>query len=262
MIKTIIISTCLTCLVPMVSAQEYGNKQICIDSTSRFVRTAGPNRFDSSGHAVGKLGIDRKLFGDFNARVEYLLEPSFSETIGCRIYRRATDTAYVLEVKRVDNYKEVEDQVQKEFPTISIPGKEFFAMSEEEHARVLAHNRQKWGRMAVERLKRYRIRTISVPISDRLADRLYEATKGEILNIEPEKKRYTKEGGEIITLIFDGEPATFRCVVEDDTVWTLRYHVPEGAFKILSDLFRAMIADIEAGRFDETRYQATLDDME
>lgn len=226
--------------------------------TTRFSRTVGPNRMDASDSVVGKQRLDRRFFGDFNARVEYLLEPSSSETFGCRIYRGATDTAYVMEVKRVANYKEVEKQLQKEFPSIGIPAEDFFSTPKEEHERILAHNRKMWRAMAAERLKRYRIEAHSIPISDRLADRLYETTREGIRSVEPEKKRYTADGDEITTVIFDGAVATFRCVVDDDMVWVLRYHAPTGELKRLSELFRAMIADVEAGTFDEAKYLGLL----
>ena len=214
---------------------------------------------DASDSVVGKQRLDRWFFGDFNARVEYLLEPLFSETFGGRIYRGATDTAYVLEVKRVANYKEVEEQLQKEFPRVGTSVTDFAGLSAQEQQTRLAHNRKMRRAMAAERLKRYWIETHSIPISDRLADRLYTAAKEGVFNVMPEKKRYTEDGSEIITTkICDGDVATFRCVV-DDAVWTLRYHEPEGRLKTLSDLFRAMIADVGAGTFDEAKYLDALE---
>ena len=58
-------------------------------------------------------------------------------------------------------------------------------------------------------------------------------------------------------LIFDGNTMTFRCTA-DDTLWSLRYHVPEGAFKQLSDLFLQMAADVREGCFDPNAYLRQL----
>lgn len=57
--------------------------------------------------------------------------------------------------------------------------------------------------------------------------------------------------------IKDGDEAVFRCVVEDE-LWTLKYHEPEGEYKTLSDLFRQIIADVEAGTFNESKYLEAL----
>lgn len=227
--------------------------------TTRLTRIIEANRTsDGSYNVASKSDEGRLLFGDFNARVEYLLEPSFSASLGCRIYRGATDTAYVLEVERVANYKEVEEQLQKEFPIVGTSVTDFAGLSAQEQQTRLAHNRKMWRAMAAERLKRYRIEAHSLPIADRLADRLYAATREGIRSVVPEKKRYTEDGNEMITVIRDGDVATFRCVV-DDAVWTLRYHAPEGEAKALSELFQTMIADVVAGTFDEAKYLDALE---
>lgn len=235
----------LTLTTASVFAQEFR-----IDSSVRYTKTIEPNRLDTSDSVSGKTGLDRRFFGDFNARVEYLLEPSFSPTLGLRIYKMPGDTSFVLEAKRVSNYQEVNEQLRKEFPLIGISINDISSISQEESNRIMAHNRDMMAKTFAERLKRYAIEVKSTPIHDSLANKLYDkATKLLRAALPVGKSPYT---------IFDGETATFRCVVNDNELWTLRYHVPEGEYKALSDLFRQMIADVEAGCFEEGKYIQSL----
>ena len=142
-----------------------------------------------------KKGVEKRFFGDFNAKVEYFVDPSFRPIIGFRIYRDSLDTSYLLEVKTND----------READTI------------------------------VSRL---------VPVSDTFTDSMYAKAVTTI-------DTYTATGKP--DMICDGDMITFRCVVGAE-VWTFTIHEPTGETKKNSDLFRQMIADVEAGTFDEAKY--------
>lgn len=142
-----------------------------------------------------KKGVEKRFFGDFNAKVEYFVDPSFRPVVGFRIYRDSLDTAYLLEVKSKD----------RESDTI------------------------------VSRI---------IPVSGRFADSVYAKTVNAI-------DTYTAKGKP--DMIFDGDMITFRCVV-DAEVWTFTIHEPEGNTQKVSNLFRQIIADVEAGTFDEKKY--------
>lgn len=230
-----------------VGAQPFRTQKL----TDRCSRTVAPNRLDSSGHAVGKLGIEQELSGDFNARVEYFLHPSFSETLGCRIYRGATDTTYILEVKRRDNFQEIAQKAKK--TSLSAPTSDP-ATSAAKQTKISPYNHKITGNF-------WLTDTWTLPISDRLADRLYAATKAGIFtDAEPDPIIQQEDGTFIAIVICDGAEATFRYVPDenDNVVWILRYHEPEGKHKELSDLFQAMIADVRTGRFDEAKYLGSL----
>ncbi|MDE5945656.1 MAG: hypothetical protein K2G93_08780 [Rikenella sp.] len=230
-----------------VGAQPFRTQKL----TDRCSRSVAPNRLDSSGHAVGKFGIEQKFFGDFNARVEYFLQPSFSETLGCRIFRGATDTAYILEVKRRDNFQEIAQKSRKASLSDSTSDQ---ATSAAEQVKISPYNHKVTGDF-------WQTDTWALPISDRLADRLYAATKeGISTDAEPDPIIQQEDGSFIAIVVCDGAEATFRYVPDDNdhVVWILRYHEPEGKHKELSDLFRAMIADVEAGQFDEAKYLSML----
>lgn len=100
-----------------------------------------------------------------------------------------------------------------------------------------------------ERLKRYQISTITVPISDTLAEKLHATTSSAI-------DTYKSAGK--LAMFYDGYQATFRTVVGED-VWTLSIHCPMGYIEKLSDTFKQIIADVEANTFDEIRYTKLVD---
>lgn len=147
-----------------------------------------------------KRGNERLFFGDFNARVEYFIDPSFRPLIGFRIYRDSLDLCYLFEVK--------------------------------------TKNRES------DAVASYRFR-----IGDSFADSIYARIVETI-------DTFTASGKP--DMVFDGDRVTFRCVVGAE-VWTLTVHQPSGNLKVLSDLFRRMIADVEAGTFDEAKYIEALD---
>lgn len=142
-----------------------------------------------------KIGIEKRFFGDFNAKVEYFLDPSFLPNVGFRIYRDSLDITYLLEIKSKDR-------------------------------------------------KSDSITSNIVPVSDIFADSVYAKTVQAI-------KTFTVTGKPLVP--FDGYWATFRCVVGAE-VWTFTVKTPFGDVRKLSDLFRRMIADVEAGTFDEAKY--------
>lgn len=75
--KTLFLTIALLALTTAsVFAQEFR-----IDSSVRYTKTIEPNRLDASDSVSGKTGLDRRFFGDFNARVEYLLERCGSRII-------------------------------------------------------------------------------------------------------------------------------------------------------------------------------------
>lgn len=146
-----------------------------------------------------KKGIEKRFFGDFNAKVEYFVDPSFRPIVGFRIYLDSLDTSYLLEVKTKDRKSDT----------------------------------------IVSRI---------IPVSDTFADSMYAKTVTTI-------DTYTAKGKP--AMIFDGDMITFRSVVGSE-VWTFTIHEPDGKIKKTSDLFRQIIADVEAGTFDEAKYLEAL----
>lgn len=192
-----------------------------------------------------KKGIEKLFFGDFNAKVEYFVEPAFYPATGFRICRDSLDQSYLLEVKWVANYEQVRDQVQTEFPSrntsIDLPEKQL-----EEN---VAYNRKIWSKQGEEKLKRYRIETKGITISDAFAELVHAKTFTTIDTFRSKGRP---------RLMFGGGWTTFRCV-QDWDVWMLAIQIPAGDMKKLSDLYRQMMADVEADRFDEAHYLHLLE---
>jgi len=156
------------------------------------------------------------FFGDLNARIEYFLSPSFESPDGLRILKDSTNNAYLLEVKRIANWKEVENRLSEKYPSIGIPGEIYFSTPENIRKLTREHNNAMYRKREKERLKLYAVETQTFPISHRFAEALYA---GFVTSIEG----FVMKGRPAMT--GDGYSVTFRCVVDDD-VWTLTIQNP------------------------------------
>ena len=72
----------------------------------------------------GKTDIENLFFEDFNAPVEYFFEREFIEVLGLRIVRDSSDRYYLLEVKSIPKFQEVNRALEKEYPSIGTPLKD------------------------------------------------------------------------------------------------------------------------------------------
>ncbi len=220
-------------------------------------KTIEPNRTaDGKYNFSSKSDEERLLFDSFNAPIEFIYSPSLEGVSGLRIYKDSMERNYLLEVKRVTNWKEVNNQLNTEFPSGNEVRTITLAQWEEQKKQMQAlkeRRREEW-------LRRQTIRTQEVTISDTFADRIKTTITNAIKQAKKEEKKIPKSGNisQIVEVIKDGDEAIFRCIVGDQ-LWTLKYHVPEGEFQTLSDLFRQMIADVEAGSFDEAKYSGQLE---
>ncbi len=187
-----------------------------------------------------KQRVDRRFFGDFNAKVEYFFDPSFYPAQGLRIYRDSLDSSYLLEIKTIADYKKVNEQVDAEFPLLDAS----IALPKEQLEKNVQHNRAMLTKQWNEQAKRYRIDSKIVTISDSFAEKVYTKTATTI-------DTFTQVGPP--AQASDGYQVTFRCIVNSE-LWTFTQHVPEGEIEALSNLFREIIADVQADSFDEAKY--------
>lgn len=235
-----ILSTTLfsVCLVGVSFAQ----KSETIESI-RYFKTVEPNRTaDGRYNLSGKrYDVEKLLVGDFNAPAEYFYAPSFDGAASLQIYRDSLDKTYLLETKRITNWDEVNDYINKTYP----PNRKVRTLTLAQWEEIRERSRQRRAERDSDRLSRYHILTRTVPVSDTLADRIYKAVKQAV--------GYARKELKMNGQIADGYTAIFRCVVGDE-LWSLNYHIPEGEYKTLSDLFRQMIADVESGCFEEEKY--------
>lgn len=242
--KMIILTSLLSvCLFGVSFAQ----KSEVIQSI-RYFKTVEPNlTADGTYNLAGKrYDVEKLLVGDFNGVAEYFYAPSFDGAASLRIYRDSLNQTYLLETKRITNWDEVNEYINKTYP----PNRKVQTLTLAQWEEIRERSREINESINKDRLSRYRILTRTILIGDSLADRIYGAVKQAIGNARKELKM----DGQIA----DGYTAIFRCVMDDNELWTLRYHEPEGEYRQLSDLFRQMIADIEAGCFEEGKYIQSL----
>ena len=206
-----------------------------------------------------KSPLEKVLFGNTNAKVEFVVEPSFEGAYGIRVIKDSSETSSSLEVKRIINWKEVEKQMQKAFPVKGYTIQELNAkiaerekMSEEERELSILKSRIRNEKREKESLKRYQVQTFIIPISDLFAEKLYAKFVSFIDDFKAKEL-------EPDLLMGDGETTVFRCIV-DQEIWTLSipFKTEEKA-RELSDLCKRIIEDAEAGRFDESKYIGSLE---
>lgn len=207
-----------------------------------------------------KSPLEKVLFGNTNAKIEFVVEPSFEGAYGIRVIKDSSETSSSLEVKRIINWKEVEKQMQKAFPVKGYTIQELNAkiaerekMSEEERELSILKSRIRNEKREKESLKRYQVHTFIIPISDLFAEKLYAKFVSFIDDFKAKEL-------EPDLLMGDGETTVFRCIV-DQEIWTLSipFKTEEKA-RELSDLCKRIIEDAEAGRFDESKYIGRLED--
>jgi hypothetical protein len=199
-----------------------------------------------------KGDVEKLLFGDFNAPVEFFYAPSFEASTdgetGFRIMRDSLNTSWILEVKHIPNYEKVYRECDNKYPLQGIPARMMDSLFLN-YAMHVDSNKRIWKQRNDERLKLFKVETLSFTVSDQFAEKLYQKM---ILFIDKFKAK-----GRLV-LAADGYSVTFRNVV-DDEVWSLEIHLPEGNALKFADLCRQMITDAHIGQLNESMYISVLD---
>ena len=152
----------------------------------------------------------------------------------------ASNKSSILEVKYISNYQEAHDEANKKHP-LGIPGNPSYNEKE--------HNNAVFAKRHEEMLKLFKIETLSLPISNQFAEKLYEKMVSFISTF--------KGKGLPSTPLIGGYSITFRTVVEDE-VWSLGIHMAkENVFK-MDGLCLQIIADARANQFNEKKYMSAL----
>ena len=182
------------------------------------------------------------FFGNFDAPVEFNYLPSSTAAMNKELissFRIVRNSSNILEVKYISNYVEAEEAAKQKYPIQ--PGN---ITSE--------HNKTALAKQHEEMLKLYKIETLSFPISNRFAEKLYEKMVSLIDNFKAKG---------VPPVYFGGYSVLFRNVV-DDEVWSLRIDQPNGDALKMSDLCRQIIKDAISNKFDESKYITVLDSFE
>ena len=192
-----------------------------------------------------KSKYEKLLFGDKNAFVEFVVEPSFSGVYGFRLLKDQ------IEIKFVDNYKDVLDLLQKKYPTKDSSDKIREITSEEEFQKILKYNSKIYSMIDNESLSLYKTESISEPITE-----LFSQTLSKCIYKFIDTFRAVYSGD----VIFDGESYIFRCIVGDE-VWMLRIHAPRGNAKKIAHICNSIFSDVKNGTFNENKYIKELEEF-
>ncbi len=198
--------------------------------------------------------VEKLFFGDFNARTEFFYAPSFEGASGFRIVRDSLRKSYILEVKYISNYREASNEAdkeaRKECNLIDIPIKLLDSLPRDIFNMVFDYNKSIRNKKYSELLpKLYKVETLSVAISDRFAEKLFQTVNSFIDNFKAKGVPPT---------ILDGYSVTFRTVV-DDEVWSLYIHEPQGNALRMANLYQRIIKDTIANELNEAEYIKMLD---
>jgi len=224
----------------------------------RFLKRVEYNKNFDSYNLSSKDNTEKLFFGNINAPVEFYFNPS-SEINPCipsgfRIIQDSLNGQYLMEIKWVSNYreasKEADIEARDERHLIEIPATMLDSLPRHVFNLILDYNSN------AVRLRRYfnvlptyfKVETLSLPISNQLAELLYE-------NFVFIINDFKAKG--VLPIILDGYSVTFRTVVEDE-VWSLNIHMPKGDALFMSNRCRLIITDAINNQFDEEKYISML----
>jgi hypothetical protein len=250
MTKKIFVITLLLCfLIQFATAQSASESS----GGGMFTKRIEYSLLGSGDHNLnGKTEIEKLFFGDFNADLEFLIEPSFEGAYGFRIVGDSLKTSYRIEIKTVNNYDEVTAALNKEYPLKGFPAEKMSSISKEEREQSQQHNLAMIEKHRQESFLRYKVDTLTFPVTDDFAAKLYSTTVAAIKNFK---------GKGTPPMCFDGFSATFRCIVEDE-LWTLTVHMPANELLQLTNTFKQLIEDIKTNDVDKlNNYTVLFDDI-
>jgi hypothetical protein len=191
-----------------------------------------------------KTDIEKLIFGDFNAMVEFFISPSFEGAYGFRIVKDSLDEGYTIESKRISNWDTVWSQLSKEFPSISIKAGENHLTTRAEKDRIRDYNREIFDKQIKESFRRYEVITLSVSVSKLFTEKLYECINTAI-------SHFSVKGTP--ASIMDGYKTILRCVVADE-VWTLTIQSPQNELLQLTKICQQLVEDIKSKNVSEPDY--------
>lgn len=214
-----------------------------------------------NGFNVDSKGeLEKRFFGDSNSLVEYFCEPSFFGSFGFRIKKNNKDTNYVLEIKYISNFEELQKALDEKYPSIGISFEDLDKLSKDSLEKIRIHNNAMFDKRREEKLQGYIIQSLTFPVSKRFAKLMYKKMVWCIQNFEAKGDHPVIPKG-VVCVIQDGNEVVFRTVVNDE-VWSLKIHVPYSFALDMSDLCEQIFNDAIAGKLDESKYISVLKSFE
>jgi|GEM_PF-3104005 len=240
----------LVVLTPSFS-QVSGAQNSC---ATRFKKQIEYNLSGSGLHNLdSKKEVELLLFSEHNSTVEYFINPSFGGAYGFSIDKSNTDNCFRLAIKRIVNWKEVQDTLRKEYPIKSVNFKNVFTPEDnEKKMKELREsgdfNRRQFDLSQRAALSKYLVHSDTLLISHDLAKRVHDVFTTLI-------DKFVGVGEPVV--VKGGFDATFRCVVKDE-VWTFSIATPSGKFGELVKICNQMVDDTKTNGFSESTYLKML----
>lgn len=186
-----------------------------------------------------KTDIQKVLFPDYNAPIEYFVAPSFDGSYGFRIQDLGNDSCE-LEVKWISNWKEVRLKLGEEFPAIGIPVELSFKLPKQANEVIGKYNYSQFEKRNLNAIQHYKVEAKRVMISKAFFDQLYSSFVYQIKNHK--FKGYP-------AMVLDGESVNFR-YVSDDLLWNFNIHSPAPSEKFgkLKNICDQIVRDVKENR--------------
>ena len=224
---------------------------------SEYLKRVEHNMFglEAVYNLKSKEGVEKLLLGDFNAPVECFIRPNDGIPSSLRIVKGSS--FWNLEVKHISNFFGVKSALAAKYPTIPVGSSSFSPFptpSTDETRKQIEHNDAVYAKRKEESLTLYKVDSLSFPVSNHLAEQLYEKMVSLIVNFKVKGLPRTCLGC---------YAASFRVVIGDE-VWSLWIHDPNGGnvFKMF-DLCRQIISDALLGNeLNEEKYITILNSFE
>lgn len=128
--------------------------------------STGKEKIEGRDNVRSKGVVEKLLFGNTNGNVEFYVCPSFEGAYGFRTVRDSSDT-FLLEIKRIANWKEAAEEAEKKYPTVGIPLTLISSLPQNIVNLTTDHNNAMWPLQEEERLKLYKVKSSSIPIRNR-----------------------------------------------------------------------------------------------
>ncbi|MFV0267205.1 MAG: hypothetical protein ACK5HT_08715 [Draconibacterium sp.] len=243
--------------IPFAFAQEV-EKHL---NSGYYLKRIENNMRDAVGNynMKSKSDIEKLFFGDFNALIEFCYNPS-SEVNPCvpsgfRIFRDSLTSSYVLEVKRILNYREAAEEATKEVKNeqkrqeLYIPTSLFDSLPRNVFNQVWEYNQGIYDQNVYYENyykalpKHFNVEIKSITISSQFAEKLSKMMVSFIDNFKSKGIPLSNT---------DGYSVSFRTVVDYD-LWSLSIHMPGGNANTMANFCMEIIKDANEDNFEESR---------
>jgi len=196
----------------------------------------------------GKTESEKLFFGDCNALAEFFYVSGQDAMYGFRLVKMPEEGGFILEVKDIPNFVDVNKRLEKEFPSESFSGDRLESLTDSIIERSIAYNKIMYAKRQEESLKRYEVRTVSVPVDESFAMALYEKMLAVIDGFD---SRYEGTAAD--------DAVVFRCVAGNEVRMLRTDDELQGKARALAELCQRIVREIDAHETNKEEYVRVLE---